>query len=215
MKIAIMAGTPIDTEMGAKILTSYGYDDLIKIPVSKNPAEQTIFQTSSVKSKEEIIGKYILEFKIVGCNILFVYCNSLSAAVDFSKLAKRYDITVITPLQIYENIAKDSRKVLVLTANAQGLAGIEKVMFEKNKDINIVGITLLEMVKDIEKKLLPEEISNKYNFSTLGQYIDSLDVELLILGCTHFPYIEEELNKNISIPILNPTKKMVEKISYK
>ena len=44
MKIAVMAGTPIDSKLGAELLNSYGYDDVVLVPISNNPVEQTTFQ---------------------------------------------------------------------------------------------------------------------------------------------------------------------------
>ena len=48
-----MAGTPIDTNMGAVLLEKNGFseDEIIKIPVSENPVKQTIFQTSETEYK--------------------------------------------------------------------------------------------------------------------------------------------------------------------
>jgi len=34
MKIAVMAGTPIDSKLGAGLLNSYGYDDVVLVPIS-------------------------------------------------------------------------------------------------------------------------------------------------------------------------------------
>ena len=41
LKIAVMAGTPIDTEMGEDMLKENEFLDLISFPISENPIEQT------------------------------------------------------------------------------------------------------------------------------------------------------------------------------
>lgn len=43
-KVAIMAGTPVDTRMGAELLKDFSCD-LVEIAVSENPLQQTYFQT--------------------------------------------------------------------------------------------------------------------------------------------------------------------------
>ena len=151
MKIAVMAGTPIDTKMGVSLLYKNDFNEILDIPISRNPSEQTIFQVSNREYKEKIINNHIDNIKEQNCNVLFVYCNSLSSSLDFNEIAKTKNIRIITPMDIYVEISKKYKKIGIISANAQGLAGIEKVMFQTNENIEIVGITLLEMVKEIEK----------------------------------------------------------------
>ncbi len=40
--------------------------------------------------------------------------------------------------------------------------------------------------------------------------LEDFDYDTLILGCTHFPYIQEELEKISKIEILDPAAKMLE-----
>lgn len=215
LKIAVMAGTPIDTEMGEDMLKENGFLDLISFPISENPIEQTIFQTSTNDFKEKVINEKIDFMKKNDSDILFVYCNSLSGAVDFEKISRERGVKIITPLQIYFELAKEYRKIAVISANAQGLSGIENVFFKSNPEINVVGLTFLEVVKEIEKGILPEKISQKFNFDGLVKYLETLNVEAIVLGCTHFPYIIDEIRKRTNIKIINPADKMVSKILEK
>ena len=215
MKIAVMAGTPIDTEMGEDMLKENEFLDLISFPISENPIEQTIFQTSTNDFKEKVINEKIDFMKKNDSDILFVYCNSLSGAVDFEKISRERGVKIITPLQIYFELAKEYRKIAVISANAKGLSGIENVFFKSNPEINVVGLTFLEVVKEIEKGILPEKISQKFNFDGLVKYLKTLNVEAIVLGCTHFPYIIDEIRKRTNIKIINPADKMVSKILEK
>ena len=214
MKIAVMAGTPIDTNMGAVLLKKNGFseNEIIRIPVSENPVKQTIFQTSETEYKEKIINSHIDNIKNEDCNVLFVYCNSLSGAVDFEKLGKKNNIKIVTPMQIYREIASKYEKIAVFAANAQGLAGIENAMFKGNSEINITGMTFLEIVKEIEKGTLPEVIAEKFHFDKLTEYLKNLGNEAILLGCTHFPYIENEIRKRSDMEVINPSQEMLEKI---
>jgi len=214
LKIAVMAGTPIDTNMGAALLEKnrFSENEIIRIPVSENPVKQTIFQTSETEYKEKVINGHIDNIKKADCNVLLVYCNSLSGAVDFEKLQKKNDINIVTPMQVYREIADKYKKIAVFAANAQGLAGIENAMFKGNSNINITGMTFLEIVKEIEKGTLPEVIAEKFHFGKLAEYLKNLGNEAILLGCTHFPYIENEIRKKSEMEIINPSQKMLEKL---
>ena len=58
MKIAVTAGTPVDTGLGCKIIEDHGYEAL-SFPVAKNPEEQDrlqfLGQSTLEKKVEEII----------------------------------------------------------------------------------------------------------------------------------------------------------------
>ena len=212
MKIAVMAGTPIDTKMGVSLLYENDFNEILDVPISRNTSEQTIFQVSNREYKEKIINNHIDNIKEQNCNVLFVYCNSLSSSLDFNEIAKTKNIRIITPMDIYVEISKKYKKIGIISANAQGLAGIEKVMFQTNENIEIVGITLLEMVKEIEKCENVKKISEKFDFLTLIKYFNAMKVDAIVVGCTHFPYVKEEFKKLTNIEILDPGIKMIEKI---
>ena len=54
MKIAIMAGTPIDSQLDEDLQNKHGYNDIVKVPISKNPVEQTTFQALDDSEREDI-----------------------------------------------------------------------------------------------------------------------------------------------------------------
>ena len=129
MKIAVMAGTPIDSQLGEDLLKKYGYKDIVKIPISKNPVEQTTFQALDDSEREDIIVKLINEIKEQQCNAIFVYCNSLSSVVDFDRLALENKINIITPMQMYRNLGLEYKYLAVMAANSHGLTGVENNLY--------------------------------------------------------------------------------------
>ena len=58
-----MAGTPIDTKMGAILLYNNNFNEIIEIPISETPSEQTVFQVSDMEYKENIINSHIDRIK--------------------------------------------------------------------------------------------------------------------------------------------------------
>ena len=59
MRIAVMAGTPMDTKLGVDLLKENGSDQTISVPISKNPVEQTTFQALEDEEREQYIRSVI------------------------------------------------------------------------------------------------------------------------------------------------------------
>ena len=203
MKIAVMAGTPIDSKLGAELLNSYGYGDVVLVPISNNPVEQTTFQALEDEERENIIVKIIDELKEKDCDTIFVYCNSLSSVVDFDRLAEKMNITIITPMQMYRNLGLEYKYLAVMAANSHGLTGVENNLYVSNPRLRVLGLSMLELVKAIEEGNKPEQIVEDFNFKTLFNYFELTNVEAVVLGCTHFPYIKKELEKISKLPIID------------
>ena len=215
MKIAVMAGTPIDSKLGAELLNSYGYEDVVLVPISNNPVEQTTFQALEDEERENIIVKIIDELKEKDCDSIFVYCNSLSSVVDFDRLAEKMNISIITPMQMYRNLGLEYKYLAVMAANSHGLTGVETNLYVSNPRLRVLGLSMLELVKAIEEGNKPEQIVEDFNFKTLFNYFELTNVEAVVLGCTHFPYIKKELEKITNLPIIDVGVFMIESLKRK
>ena len=215
MKIAVMAGTPIDSKLGAELLNSYGYDDVVLVPISNNPVEQTTFQALEDEERENIIVKIIDELKEKDCNSIFVYCNSLSSVVNFDRLAEKMYVSIITPMQMYRNLGLEYKYLAVMAANSHGLTGVENNLYVSNPRLRVLGLSMLELVKAIEEGNNPEQIVEDFKFKTLFNYFELTNVEAVVLGCTHFPYIKKELEKISKLPIIDVGVFMIESLKRK
>ena len=215
MKIVVMAGTPIDSKLGAELLNSYGYDDVVLVPISNNPVEQTTFQALEDEERENIIVKIIDELKENSCDAIFVYCNSLSSVVDFDRLAEKMNISIITPMQMYRNLGLEYKYLAVMAANSHGLTGVENNLYVSNPRLRVLGLSMLELVKAIEESNRPEQIVEDFNFKTLFNYFELTNVEAVVLGCTHFPYIKKELEKITKLHIIDVGVFMIESLKNK
>lgn len=203
MKIAVMAGTPIDSKLGENLLNSYGYNDIVLVPISNNPVEQTTFQSLKDSEREKIIVEIIEQLKEKNCEVIFVYCNSLSSVVDFDRLAIEHNIKIVTPMQMYRNLGLEYKYLAVMAANSHGLTGVENNLYVSNPSLRVLGLSMLELVKAIEEENRPEEIVKDFNFEVLFNYFEQTKVEAVVLGCTHFPYIKKELEKITNLPIID------------
>ena len=203
MKIAVMAGTPIDSKLGESLLNSYGYNDIVLVPISNNPVEQTTFQSLNDSERENIIVEIIEQLKEKNCEVIFVYCNSLSSVVDFDRLAIEHNIKIVTPMQMYRNLGLEYKYLAVMAANSHGLTGVENNLYVSNPRLRVLGLSMLELVKAIEEENSPEKIVKDFNFEVLFNYFEQTKVEAVVLGCTHFPYIKRELEKITNLPIID------------
>ena len=203
MKIAVMAGTPIDSKLGENLLNSYGYNDIVLVPISNNPVEQTTFQSLNDSEREKIIVEIIEQLKEKNCEVIFVYCNSLSSVVDFDRLSIEHNIKIVTPMQMYRNLGLEYKYLAVMAANSHGLTGVENNLYVSNPSLRVLGLSMLELVKAIEEENSPEKIVKDFNFEVLFNYFEQTKVEAVVLGCTHFPYIKKELEKIKNLPIID------------
>jgi len=211
MLIGVIAGTLIDTQMGVDFLyrnklQAKGY------PVSQTPKEQSRLQLLD----KEILYKKVIELvkkaKQDGVRAIFVYCNSLSAAIDMEKVELDTNIPIITPFTAYKKLGREYSSLLILAANGQSCGKIEAALEETNENIRLWSISALPLVEEIEKHLLPEEIYNNYNLKLILMWAEELKVEGIILGCTHFPYLKEALERETDITILDPGAIALDKI---
>ncbi|MCY6355231.1 aspartate/glutamate racemase family protein [Clostridium sp. ZS2-4] len=207
IKVAVIAGTPVDTQMGVDFLISKGIN-AVGYPVSSSPEEQSKLQILSPFELRDIIKNMIKRIKYEKNDAIMIYCNSLSSAVDMDKLSEEEDIIIITPLTVYKKIAHNYTTIGVLTANNQSSAGIEKTVQSVNSNCNVIGMGILPVVLDIEKGISAEKIVQKFSLKNIIEFYNFIKVDVVILGCTHLPYLHNELNKYASIPILDPAELM-------
>lgn len=210
-KVAVMAGTKVDTQMGGDFLNEKIQDtETILCPVSETPQEQTLFQIS--REKEKIIGEIIDSAKANGAEAIFVYCNSLSGAIDFEKLSEEKKIRTITPLSIYRKIGKKYGRIGVLAANNQSLAKIEENILLGNPDAVVLGCAVLPAVIAIEEKITPERIVEQTRLESLISFFEANGAEAIILGCTHFPYLKNVLKSVAKVPLIDPAEDMLREL---
>ena len=207
--IAVLAGTPVDTQMGMDVLHSAGLHGLA-FPLANDPWEQTAFQISSSEEKRNKVRSVLRNAQTQGCRNVLVYCNSLSASVDFPPLAEETGLHIVTPLDVYRQLAAQYRRLALIAANAQGLAGIERTLLSANPNLELRSAGLLPVVLSIESGMPPEELVTSHQLDTLAAWFADCGAEALILGCTHFPYFKAALSQRTALPLIDPTEEMLQ-----
>ena len=197
--IIVMAGTPVDTQMGMDCLSTQGLPGVF-CPISEDPNQQTAFQISSTEEKiDTVVSLLCAAQREHGCEKAFIYCNSLSGALDFQFVARETGLKIVTPLDVYR----------LLAANAQGTAGIERTLLSANPDLTLRSTGLLPVVLGIEAGEDPDTLVKQNRLPELVNWYQALGAEALVLGCTHFPYFKEALLRQITLPVIDPAEEML------
>lgn len=206
--IAVLAGTPVDTQMGMDCLAAAGLAGLA-YPLAQDPRQQTAFQISSQAEKTAKVLDVLHQAMGQGCRRAFVYCNSLSSAVDFGPLAAQTGLRIVTPLDVYRTLAPRYHRLGLIAANAQGLAGIERTLYTANPALDLLGTALLPVVLSIEAGEAPAALVEHHRLPELAAWFSQCGMEALVLGCTHFPYFKSALAARTTLPLIDPAEEML------
>ncbi len=206
--VAVLAGTPVDTQMGAEVLRAHGVTPML-FPLSKTPPEQAYFQVQPQEEKQARVRGILKEAMERGCGSAFVYCNSLSGSVDFPPLSEELGLRIVTPMDAYGSIAEKHRKLAVIAYSAQAMVGQDRAMMRANPDIILMTAGVSRVAIDIEAGYPPEEILRRNHLDLLLRYFEACGCEALVLGCTHFPYVSGALRKSTTLPLIDPAEDMV------
>ena len=223
-KVAVIAGTPVDTKMGVDYLNNRN-DEITEggvriephcCPASEDCDEQYRFQYTDDDGKQAVMDNIFDPEIADGVRDFFIYCNSLSGSFDFDSYAMKKsietgeDIHIYTPLQVYRKMGKDYSCVGVMAANNISAHGIEEAMMAASPGIYVIGTGNMSIVRAIEDGRSPEEIVKECGLRDMAAYMQACGAEAIILGCTHFPYIRDELAKITELPLVDPADQMFE-----
>ena len=221
-KVAVLAGTPVDTAMGVEYIKIKNSETegqcLLPLsdPVSVDCDAQVRFQYSDEDGKRAVMDN-IFDAEIAeGVRDYFVYCNSLSGSFDFDTYAvmksldSGEDIRIYTPLQVYRSLGGEYGRIGVMAANNLSAHAIEEALMAANPDIYMIGTGNMAIVRAIEDGLEPEEIIEKCGLRHMLKYMEACGAEAIVLGCTHFPYFRDELAGLTDLPVIDPADKMFE-----
>ncbi|MFR7894411.1 MAG: hypothetical protein ACLU38_10450 [Dysosmobacter sp.] len=208
--IIVMAGTPVDTQMGMDCLSTQGLPGVF-CPISEDPNQQTAFQISSTEEKIDTVVSLLCAAQWEhGCEKAFIYCNSLSGALDFQFVARETGLKIVTPLDVYRLLApqislsgRDRRQRSGHRRNradpAQCQPGPDPALYRTSAcGVGDRGRRGPRYAGETET--VSPELVNWYQ---------ALGAEALVLGCTHFPYFKEALLRQITLPVIDPAEEML------
>lgn len=161
------------------------------------PNEDYIYYSDTInnpygdKTNEEIVS---ISDKIVnylinqGCKLIVIACNTASA-ISKDYLRRKYSIPIIAIEPAYKSVP-DNEKTLVMATNATINSDKFHTLFNTYDNHNTVLLScsgLADLIEEGNKEKIINYLNNK-----IGDY---RGVKNVVLGCTHYPLIKEEISK--------------------
>ncbi|MCM1552629.1 MAG: glutamate racemase, partial [Butyrivibrio sp.] len=163
------------------------------------------------KSKETVtrfsrqIVRFLQTFQV---KTIVVACNTASAyALD--ELEREIEIPMIGVVKpgakTAVDVTKNGRVGVIATDATIGSQIYSKYIKELNKDVTIYGKACPLFVPLVEEGLWEDPVTDEIARRYLTELID-IDIDTLILGCTHYPLIRSTLGKIMGeqVTLVNP-----------
>ena len=177
------------------------------------PAEHFIYLADSKhapygnKTKDEIVHLSIKNTELLldeGCKIIVVACNTATTNA-ISYLREKYEVPFIGIEPAIKPAALKTRTKVVGILATRGT--LSSQLFHKTTDLYASGIKVIEQVGEgIVPLIETGQLDSKTMLALLKNYIDPMikaDIDYLVLGCTHYPYLipilEKMLPKKVTI----------------
>ena len=132
-----------------------------------------------------------------GVKAIVIACNTAtSAAIDALRVNYK-DIPIIGIEPALKPAVKISMgKSIIIMATPMTLAEkkFSNLMQKCNKEVDIISLPCAGLVELIENGIIEGDQINSYLKEKLKEYMH-LDIASIVLGCTHYPFIKNELIK--------------------
>ena len=213
MKVAVIAGTPVDTQMGVDFLHMKDPSlETLYCPLAGTPRECHLFQISEESEKIKQISLIYRKAMERGADNFFIYCNSLSSSVDFGSISDSFNIATVTPMDAYRLIAEKYNTIGVLAANNQSTKGIEDRFTATNPNGYVIGLGNLKLTEAVEHGTPPSQIAELFDLADICRFFKASGCEAVVLGCTHFPWFKNEISALTDLPVIDPADIMYEQM---
>lgn len=174
------------------------FGDTARVPYG-NKSQETVTRFS------EQIVRFLNTFQV---KTIVVACNTASAyALD--TLEKESQIPIIGVVKPGAKAAveatRNGRIGVIATAATIGSKIYSKYITELNSDVTIHGKACPLFVPLVEEGLWDDPVTNEIARRYLAELID-IDIDTLILGCTHYPLIRTALGRIMGdrVTLVNP-----------
>lgn len=158
------------------------------------------------KSKEELIkitSKIFDFYKLQDVKAVIMACNTTSAVV-WEELKNKYNFPIYP---ISQTVCKyfnqyNFKKIGIFATQAT----INSQIYQKSLNAQTLGIAPNEWVEIVENNASKTEKAQE-NIKKYANEMQKFNPEKIILGCTHYPYLTEELTKYFEKnTLINPAK---------
>ncbi len=169
------------------------------------PNENTIFLADSKnapygnKPAQEIVSLSIKNSEVLlkmGCKIIVVACNTATTNA-ISVLRKSYNIPIIGIEPAIKPAALQTRSKCIGILATRGT--LNSALFQKTSKENAKNTCIIEVIGEGLVKLIENgDLNSPEMMSLLEKYTAPMleaNVDYIVLGCSHFPYLIPQLQK--------------------
>lgn len=206
---AVIGGTPVDSRLGHDALRREGIDSR-QYPLSGSSSYYEQILADPRKAADRV-RTLVEQIRRDGLTKVFAYCNSLASVVDLVDIATSMNLRLVSPLHAYEAAFTEDdhvSRVAIFAGNGPGVVGITKILDGIRPSLRIFGFSLLQVVQDIEANLHPRAVIEKNSLEELDSFLAS-QVDVVVLGCTHFNVLKDDLQTTYTSRVFDPTEKMI------
>lgn len=188
----------------------------------KLPNEQIIYfgDTAHVpygpRSQSELIhfGNQITDFLInQGVKMIIIACNT-SSSLSFESLKEKYNLPFVDVINPSIDVAiKNStkQKIGVIATEATIKTGAhKKLLLAENPNVEVFTSACPKFVPLVEQGTVEGKEVEKIIYEYLAPLMEK-EIDTLILGCTHYPFLEKSIKKVLGkdIKIIDPAQETV------
>ena len=150
------------------------------------------------KTKDQVIKftKRIIDYFISqNVKLIVVACNTASSFID--SFRNEYNIPIITVMDAAIKEIDNQKSILLAATKGAIDAGVylEKIR-NANYRANLYSVACRDIVPSIENEELADFGKQKLVDKYIKEFRDK-NIELLILGCTHYPILKNEFQTSI------------------
>lgn len=167
------------------------------------------------KSKETIMGysagitRFLLDQQ---CKVIVVACNTASANAYETIVSEAFDralvVDVINPVVEYVTAGSKYKRIGVIGTKGTINSGtyVGKII-ARNPHISVESLATPMLVPMIEEGFIFDDISNAIIRTYLSKP-ELSQIQALILGCTHYPIIKNQINKffNFEVDVIDSSR---------
>lgn len=190
------------------------------------PNEQTVYLSDSKhapygeKSREQIIALSVKNTELLlkaNCKIIIVACNTATTnAIAYLREHYKVPFIGIEPAIKPASILTKSKKIGILaTKGTLNSTLFERTSSEINQEVEVIEKIGEGLVALIEQNL----INSKEMENLLRSYLQPMlekNIDCLVLGCTHYPYLIPKIREIIgnSINIIDSSKAVAKQTKH-
>lgn len=177
------------------------FGDTAHLPYGDKSAE-------SIQAYSRKITEFLLSHN---AKVILIACNSASASA-FTTLKKEFGsktilIDVIDPVVDYMHTRNFSKIGVIGTKRTVSSGMYEKKLKKSSPDTAVISMATPLLVPMIEEGFIFDDISN----AIIRTYLSNPDlngIQALILGCTHYPIIKNQISKifNFNVEIVDSAR---------